>query len=208
MLRAELHVHSTYSDGSDTPDRIVRRAVELELDCLSVTDHDTVSGGLSAMDYARDENLDIQIIPGVEVTTSDGHLLVLGVERDIDRRMSLKETVEAAKKQRGVCIIPHPFQIERKGVRKPELFRYADGIEVFNAKYVVGIFNWLARRYAVRYTKPFTAGSDAHSTAEMGYGITLFNGDFINSLLSGKTYIDGKKLPISLWLRNSLRRRI
>ncbi len=208
MLRAELHVHSTFSDGADSPVKIVRRAVELKLDCLSVTDHDTVSGSLSAMDYARDENLNIQVIPGVEVTTSEGHLLVFGVDRDIEKGMSFRETVEAVKRQNGVCVVPHPFQIERKGIRRPELFRYADGIEVFNAKYITGLFNQISKKYALKYRKPFTAGSDAHSTAEMGYGITLFNGDFISSLLSGKTYIDGKRLPISLWLRNSLRRRI
>ncbi len=208
MLRAELHVHSSFSDGKDDVRRIVDRAVQLNIDLLSVTDHDTVAGSLEAIDYVRDENLGISVIPGVEVTTSDGHLLVFGIEREIDRKMSLKETAEIVKKLGGICVIPHPFQFERKGVLRTELFRYADGVEVFNAKYIVGIFNWIARRYAIRYGKPFTAGSDAHSVDELGYGITLLDGDLYSSLERRKTGVDGRRLPLGVWIRSSLKRRI
>ncbi len=207
MLRAELHVHSSFSDGKDSVKSIVKKAILLKIDLLSITDHDTVAGSLEAIDYVGEENLDIMVIPGVEVTTSDGHLLVFGVEREIERKMTLKETVDLARKLGGICVIPHPFQFERKGVMRAGLFRYVDGIEVFNAKYFVGIFNWIARKYTIKYSKPFTAGSDAHSTDEMGYGITLFDGDLYSSLEERKTEIDGKKLPLGVWIKSSFKRR-
>ncbi len=208
MFKAEIHVHSTFSDGKDNIRKIVDRAIELKLDFLSITDHDTIAGSLSAIEYVEEENIPIKIIPGIEVTTSDGHLLVYGIKNDIERGMSLKETVKEAKKHNGICIIPHPFQVERKGVFRASLFEYVDGIEVFNAKYFFGVFNHLSKRYAKNYGKAITAGSDAHCVDEMGYGITLFREDFYKSISNKTTEIKGRKIPTSLWFRCSVKRRV
>ena len=207
MLRAEIHVHSTFSDGKDSVRKIVDKAVELKLDILSITDHDTVAGSLSALEYIKDENIPVEVIPGVEVTTSDGHLLIYGVKNEIDRGMSLKETVEEAKRHNGVCIIPHPFQVERKGVLRVSLFKWVDGIEVFNAKYFVGLFNFLSKRCAEYYRMAVTAGSDAHCLNEMGHGITLLKNDFYRSILNKTTEIECRKIPALLWFKCSVRRK-
>ncbi|WP_456478745.1 PHP domain-containing protein [Geoglobus ahangari] len=197
MFRAELHVHSTYSDGLDGVEKIVMRAVELGLSCISITDHDTVQGSLAAMDFVRDEHLSITVIPGVEVTTRDGHLLVFFVEDEIDRGMSLVETVEEVRRKGGLCAVSHPFQVERKGVFRPNLFRYVDAVEVFNAKYITGFFNRLARMYAERYGKAMIAGSDAHSSKEVGYGVTYFPENLRKDILGRRTEAGGKRIPIS-----------
>lgn len=196
MLRAELHVHSTYSDGIDAVEKIVMRAAEIGLACISITDHDTVQGSLAAIDFVRDENLGITVIPGVEISTADGHLLAFFVERDIDGGMPLPETVQEVRRQGGLCALAHPFQVERRGAFRPDMFRYVDAVEVFNAKYVFGIFNRLARKFAVRYGKAMIAGSDAHSSLEVGYGVTEFEGDLRTSILAGKTVADGRRIPI------------
>ena len=208
MLKAEIHVHSKFSDGKDSVEKMVERACELGIDVVSITDHNTVAGSLAALDYVRDENLDIEVIPGIEISTSDGHLLVYGISRDVDSGMSLVETVEVVRKLEGICVVAHPFQFERKGVLKAELLRYADGVEVFNAKYLVGIFNWISRKYAIKYDRALMAGSDAHCIDEMGYGTTLFKDDFYRSVLSKSTEIEGKKLPTLLWIKCSLGRRV
>ncbi len=196
MLRAELHVHSTYSDGLDSVEKIVLRAEEIGLSLISITDHDTVQGSLAAIDFARDENLNVTVIPGVEITTSDGHLLAFYVEKDIDSGMSLEETASEVRRMGGICAISHPFQVERKGVFRPDLFRHVDAVEVFNAKYVTGLFNWLARKYALKYGKAGIAGSDAHSALEVGYGVTRFEGDLRTSIAERKTAVEGRRIPV------------
>ncbi|MEW4451157.1 PHP domain-containing protein, partial [Bremerella sp. JC817] len=67
---ADLHVHTTHSDGSCTPGDVVRAAATVGLSALSITDHDT----LSAFAVARPEaqRLGIELIPGIELSASDG----------------------------------------------------------------------------------------------------------------------------------------
>jgi len=202
MFRSELHVHSNHSDGRDNVKRIVLRALELGLNALSITDHDTLNGSLEAAEFVRDEHLDIEIIPGVEITTSDGHLLAYGVSRDIDRGMSLKESVWEVKKQNGLTAIPHPFQIDRHGVRRLELFRYVDAIEVFNAKFLTGFCNFLSWKISKKFNKPMIAGSDAHRIETVGYGMTLiFYNDVLKGIAKGKTKVCCKRIPLRYMFR-------
>ncbi len=207
MLKAELHVHSTYSDGRDRVERIVDVALERGLNVIAITDHDTIQGSLSAIDYVRDEHLEIEAIPALEISTSNGHLLAFFLEDEVESGMSLIETVDAVKKKGGISIISHPFQIERRGVFKPSLFSYADGIEVFNAKYIFGISNLLAERMAKRLGKAGIAGSDAHSANEVGYGITTFHGDLRRAIEEGKTGIMPKKIPLKTQFSYFFKRR-
>ena len=63
----DLHTHSTYSDGSDTPAALVEIAKAAGVSALALTDHDTVSGVKSAIEAAK--GYDLEIIPGVELST-------------------------------------------------------------------------------------------------------------------------------------------
>lgn len=79
---ADLHTHTTASDGALAPSDLVRRASKCGIKVLAVTDHDTLSGLREAEDAADDE--DIQFVPGVELsTTHEGreiHVLAYGVD--------------------------------------------------------------------------------------------------------------------------------
>lgn len=66
-FRADLHCHSTCSDGTKTPQEIVSLAKTLGLSGLSITDHDTVEAYKEAVPYAQE--LGIQLITGVEFST-------------------------------------------------------------------------------------------------------------------------------------------
>lgn len=77
MKRIDLHVHSTFSDGTDTPTEIVNKALALGLSAMALTDHDTVDGLCEAYKAAIDKP--IEIIPGIELSTDfngkDVHIL-------------------------------------------------------------------------------------------------------------------------------------
>jgi predicted metal-dependent phosphoesterase TrpH len=79
-MRIDLHTHSSVSDGTDTPEELVRRAVAVGLDVVALTDHDTFDG----LDAAAEEGerIGIRVVPGVELSCSRGgssvHLLGYG----------------------------------------------------------------------------------------------------------------------------------
>jgi ABC-type lipoprotein export system ATPase subunit/histidinol phosphatase-like PHP family hydrolase len=81
FLRADLHIHS-YGEGGSydvedelmTPQNIVDKAIEKEIDIISITDHNEIENVRVAIEYATDK--DVLIIPGIEVSTTQGHLLL------------------------------------------------------------------------------------------------------------------------------------
>ena len=83
--RFDLHIHSSCSDGHDDVKTILKQAVNCGLNGIAITDHDTMQGSSLARKIIKDQKLDIVLIPGAEVTTSEGHLLVLGVS-DLPQR--------------------------------------------------------------------------------------------------------------------------
>ena len=97
MREIDLHIHTTASDGTCTPRETVRRASELGLRAVAITDHDTISGHAEAISAGMD--YDVEIVPGIEVSTRYGtavHILgyylenliplLAGIIDDRDRR--------------------------------------------------------------------------------------------------------------------------
>ncbi len=77
----DMHIHTTYSDGTLTPSEILERSLEIGLKAISITDHNTINGVTEAMKYA---NSAIEIIPGIEMTaTYPKPLHILGYYIDI-----------------------------------------------------------------------------------------------------------------------------
>lgn len=86
MGLADLHVHTIYSDGSDTPTSVIELALGAGLSCVSVTDHDTLQGLPEASVAA--EKAGIELIPGIEFSAScqgrEVHMLGFLVEASHD----------------------------------------------------------------------------------------------------------------------------
>lgn len=78
-MLADLHIHTTFSDGINTPEAIVRQAVAGGLSAIAITDHDNVRGCDRAMAYVRDEKIPLKVLRGVEIDTNykgkDVHVL-------------------------------------------------------------------------------------------------------------------------------------
>lgn len=99
-MRADLHLHTTASDGRLTPQELVRKAVELKLDVIAITDHDSVEGVPPALEAARSFT-QLMVIPGVEINTDvpKGEVHILGYFLDY-RNPELNRTLRELRNSR------------------------------------------------------------------------------------------------------------
>ncbi|ELZ75640.1 MULTISPECIES: CehA/McbA family metallohydrolase [Haloferax] len=213
-VRIDPHVHSEGSyDAHDPVELILEQAAEIGLDAVVVTDHDVIDESLRAAQLAPMYGL--VGIPGVEVSTADGHLLALGVEELPPRRRPLDETARWVRERGGVAIVPHPFQRSRHGIGRRRLGRYHDAaggdafdaIETYNSWLFTGYKNRRARRFAAKRQYPGVAGSDAHRVGYVGRAYTeidipdvsrasLTADDILTAIRSGSTEVQGRRTPI------------
>ena len=77
--KADLHMHSTYSDGSATIEQILEHVQDnTDLDVIALTDHDVIEGSLRARDlWQKKGDYRFDFVVGEEVSTKEGHLLTL-----------------------------------------------------------------------------------------------------------------------------------
>jgi len=89
----DLHIHTSHSDGRQSPQEVVDRALELRLKAIAITDHDAVSGYEEAAAYA--DGKEIEVISGVELSAAkaddDIHMLGYMIRPENDK---LKETLK------------------------------------------------------------------------------------------------------------------
>ncbi|MGB7571927.1 MAG: PHP domain-containing protein [Methanothrix sp.] len=204
-MRFDLHVHSNCSDGRDAVETILRAAVRRGLFGLSITDHDTLRGSEKAMRIIREEGLELVLIPGAEVTTSEGHLLCLGIEELVPRGLSPEETAELAREQGGIAIVPHPYHPFRHAIgRIPD----CDAVEVYNSKHLFGIANARARMGARKRHLPMVAGSDSHFAATVGLGVTDIQAadaeEAVAAIREGRTRVIGRRTPPKFFIGNTV----
>ena len=112
MGKADLHIHTVYSwDGTCAVEAVLKQAAHVaHLDVIAITDHDEICGALEAEELAF--RYGIEVIPGSEISTADGHLLALFIREKIPAGLSLVETVLRVHEKGGLCVVPHP---EAKG---------------------------------------------------------------------------------------------
>jgi predicted metal-dependent phosphoesterase TrpH len=179
-LKIDLHVHSQFSaDSVAVPEEIVATARAKGLDGIAITDHNTCE----CVDYfiehglMREDGLPVDgflIVPGQEITTSEGHLLALGVHLPYLKGISPDEAIAMIHAKGGIAIPPHPYDLFRAGIREKVLDRLEiDAIEVFNAATTLRRYNRFAFEYAVRRALPMTAASDAHHPSAVGTAFTI-----------------------------------
>ena len=212
-VRIDPHVHSEASyDGSEPVELILEQAAEIGLDAVVVTDHDVLYESRRAADLAPRYGL--VGIPGVEVSTADGHLLALGVEQMPPAGKPMPETAAWVRERGGVCIVPHPFQRSRHGVRRSVLDACEfDALEVYNSWLFTGYKNRRARRFARSRDYPGVAGSDAHRVEFVGRAYTEINvpierpeeltaDAILDAIREGETSVRGRRTPIPVSARH------
>ena len=197
--RADLHMHTTASDGWPTPHELVDHAARrARLDVIAVTDHDTIEGALRAREYAA-RRARFHVIVGEEVSSRDGHIVALFLERRVRPGMSAAATVHAIHDQGGVAIAAHPFWRTQKRTRTGLVHGVGwlaaeldfDAIEVENATPGFYLFNQLAHRLNLGLGAAEVGCSDAHILDAVGRAFTEFPGKTPEALRdaieSGKT---------------------
>jgi predicted metal-dependent phosphoesterase TrpH len=192
-FKIDLHTHSFFSgDGVSSPEDMVVAAREKGLHGFAITDHNTCEAVTYFLEkgFMREDGSAVDnflIIPGVEVTTAEGHLLCIGATLPYLKGRPAREVCDLIHERGGLAIPPHPYDLFRAGIRFSTLEKLpVDAIEVFNAATTLRRYNRYAFKYAQLRGLPMTAASDAHHEAAIGTAYTILNTDelSVRSVLS------------------------
>ena len=204
MQKYDFHIHSQYSKDSKTPLKDILHAAQNKgFSGIAICDHDEVKGGLKAMEIVRRHPKKYEnfiVIPGTEVSTNKGHMLVLGVSEKIPMFMTPEETADYARDLNALSVIAHPYRKAAHGIGYIEGIG-ADAVETFNSKCLTNGANNKARKEAQRLKMPQLGGSDAHFAELVGQGYTLIDAEentqesVFKAVRDGKTIACGEKTP-------------
>lgn len=205
QLKIDLHVHTFYSyDSLITPKELVFYAKKRGLDGVAITDHDRVDGALKIA-----KETDFLVIPGIEISSLNGHIIGLNVHELVPPKLSVDETLDRIHEAGGIAIACHPvvfFKESLKGHISPRF----DAIEVINSSAFP--FNYSVKRsqkLASRLGIARVAGSDAHYGPEIGYAYTLVNAEsevneIVRAMSKGLCSPHGRAIPLTTRLKRRL----
>jgi predicted metal-dependent phosphoesterase TrpH len=175
--RIDMHVHSKFSGDSDAePEDFIERAIEAGLDGIAFTEHYYYEASEPIEVLVEKYRGDLIIFRGVELSSAEGHCLVLGVNTDKLRlsHAPFEEVTRVVNESKGVVIPSHPY---RRGHGLGDTIRGVDGIcaiEGYNG-YNMSSYNEKAIEIARELQLPYTGGSDAHLSREIGMCYTEFD---------------------------------
>jgi predicted metal-dependent phosphoesterase TrpH len=182
-------MHTRASDGWPEPGRLVDHAASIGLNVIAVTDHDTIEGALWAAEHAAGRKR-LEVVIGEEVSSRDGHIVGLYLERRVRPGMSAAATIHAIHDQGGLAVAVHPFWRTQRRVRSGPVHGVGwlaaeldfDAIEVENGTPGFYLFNQFARRLNMGAGAAELGGSDAHILDAVGRAFTEFPGRNARSL--------------------------
>jgi predicted metal-dependent phosphoesterase TrpH len=185
MGRADVHNHTEYSyDAVPSVRALLRHASEqTDLDVIAITDHDEIDGALEALELAP--RYRVQVIPGVEVSTREGHLLALDVQTLVPRGLTLARTLEIVGEQGGYAVAAHPVgrwagslsrACVRDALQSAELASVLVGAEAYNGSLPWHGINRKATALANEYNLATLGCSDSHAVWMVGLASTEFPG--------------------------------
>lgn len=184
-FKIDIHIHTTMSlDSTVRVEELPFITRQRGLDGVAITDHDR---------FSNHHIEGVIIIPGIEVSTREGHLLGLGYVGDISPGLSVDETVQIIHERGGLAILAHPYDVIRGGIRPAQVTERLDGIESINAKaQPYRLSKYLAEKASKRLGIPTFGGSDSHIPETIGDAYTLIESrsgsieNILNALREGK----------------------
>jgi predicted metal-dependent phosphoesterase TrpH len=183
----DLHCHTfpLSNDSFLTPDQLIERARAAGLDGVCLTEHDSVWEPHKLRELAQRHNF--LIIPGIELNSEDGHILVFGLNRQVTGMRHLPQLAQIVTEAGGAMVAPHPYRqltpllpmdddfwtvaLERAAANPA--FQHVCALEAINGRATQdeNIFSW---QLCARLGLPAVAGSDAHEPSDVGICATRF----------------------------------
>ena len=209
-LKIDFHVHTCYSDDSSiTLKQVVSFAKKRGLDGVAITDHNTVKGALKL------KTREILVVPGIEVSTLQGHILGINVTTPVPAKLLMEETIQRIHEAGGIAVAPHPYAFYKSAPSR-QVSAY-DAVEVMNASSVpFSVLTYFGKMFAEGLGLPQTGGSDSHYAPEIGsaYTVVETNSDVdevVEAVKRGASFHVGKGVPWKIRLERamlSLKRRM
>jgi len=191
LLKADLHIHTKYSSDCNTPlEKIIKRCLEIGINCIAVADHGTAKGALEMQNLAP-----FKVVVAEEILTPYGEIMGMFLKETIPSGLSVEQTISQIRTQGGLVCVPHPFDIFRPSALDSgiieEIAGQIDIVEVFNSRAPLPQTATKAQIFADKYGIAKSAGSDAHTLGEIGNAyveMPEFDGrdDFLQALRAGK----------------------
>ena len=187
MGKADLHIHSEWSDGLPSVCEILEHVEQhTDLDLIAITDHDMIEGAFEAREIVAQKNYRFDVIVGMEVTTLEGHLLAYDLQKPLRMMKPLDWTIRAIRDQGGWCLLPHPMSPLIRSVGRRGILRVMrdtrsgicfDGIEIINPSIAGKVSAHKVKRFNRDEGRlPETGGSDSHTLPLIGSAYTTFEG--------------------------------
>jgi predicted metal-dependent phosphoesterase TrpH len=202
-MKIDMHVHTIYSgDSCNSVQDILDACKRVGMDGAVVLDHNSTRGGKEAVAMKSD----LLIIPGIEVSSAEGHILAFNVYDEIPRDLSVGETIDRIHSQGGVAVAAHPYRVWSGLGESNVLGQRFDAIECQNGR-STRRGNRKAVELAREMAKPRTGGSDSHEPETLGKSYTVFPNDctdadsIMKALLSGRATTEGTDRDVPATLR-------
>jgi predicted metal-dependent phosphoesterase TrpH len=201
----DLHTHTwpLSDDSLLSPDELVERAKAAGLDGLCLTEHDFMWEPQKVRDLARRH--DFLVLPGIEVNTEDGHMLVYGLDRYVYGMHRVRDLARLVGEANGALVASHPYRRSMPFYPEDEelwdlaldraqanpAYSHVCAVEAINGRgsQNENLFSW---QLSARLSLPGIAGSDAHEAADVGACATRFQrpirdlSDLIRELKAGR----------------------
>jgi predicted metal-dependent phosphoesterase TrpH len=189
MGKADLHIHTSHSDGmADAAELLDYVEEHTDLDIIGIVDHDDVRGALAARERWAQGRFRFDLVTGIEVTAQEGHVLALWVDEPVPSLVSMDRIIEAVRRQGGVCVVPHPMSWLTRSFGAQTLKRHAgslDGIEVACCSPAARVSMRRAAALNRLLGLAELGGSDAHFLQTIGSAYTSFEGRTADDLKRG-----------------------
>ena len=204
IIDIHTHTYPTSVDSFIEADELIEQAKSIGLDGVCITDHDGFWDHREVEDLSKRHNF--LVLPGCEVTTEEGHLLVYGLRKYIfgmHRATFVKDKLD---REAGAMVVAHPYRrVYRKGSHTSDeayhemlergsrnhVFDIVNGVEVMNGRGLAEE-NAFSRDLAKWFDLPGTGASDAHKLEDIGTFATEFErritclDDLITELRAGR----------------------
>jgi predicted metal-dependent phosphoesterase TrpH len=182
---ADVHIHTLASDGISSIEEILAWVGASDLDVIAIADHERIDAAVAAQRIARARGMRTEVIVGEEITTRNGHLVGLFLERRIKPWGSMRDSIARVHDQGGIAIVAHPLvpyplcaseRTIRRLMDDASSHVHPDGIEAFNP--TTARMRWSRRvpDFVTEMGRAPIAASDAHRADLIGRARTRFPG--------------------------------